>query len=112
MMQEENFGPVVPVVPFRTLDEVVTLANNTSYGLQSSVFTKDIATALDVAYRLEVGGVIVNWSSAVRMENLPFGGVKMSGHGRESIHETLLEMTEQKTVILYNALSFFQETGG
>ncbi len=111
LMKEENFGPVVPVVPFRTMDEVVALANNTPYGLQSSVFTKNINTALDMAYRLEVGGVVVNWSSAVRVENLPFGGVKMSGHGRESIHDTLLEMTEQKTVILYNALNIFDGRG-
>ncbi|MBM3298966.1 MAG: aldehyde dehydrogenase family protein, partial [Deltaproteobacteria bacterium] len=111
MMKEETFGPVVPVVSFRTMDEVVGLANNTPYGLQSSVFTNDLAMALDMAYRLDVGGVIVNWSSAVRVENLPFGGVKMSGHGRESIHDTLLEMTEQKTVIIYNALSVFNKTG-
>ena len=71
------------------------------------MFTNDIATALDVAHRLEVRGVIVNWSSAVRVENLPFGGVKMSGHGRESIHDTLLELTDQKTVLLYDALSAF-----
>lgn len=111
MMRDETFGPVVPVVSFRTLDQAIELANNTPYGLQSSVFTKDINTALDMAYRLEVGGVIVNWSSAVRVENLPFGGVKMSGHGRESIHDTILEMTGQKTVILYNALSVFDGTG-
>jgi len=110
VMREENFGPVVPVVSFRTIEEVIELANATPYGLQSSVFTNNITTALDMAYRLDVGGVIVNWSSAVRVENLPFGGVKMSGHGRESLHDTLLEMTEQKTVILYNALSFFDGT--
>lgn len=111
MMKEETFGPVVPVIPFRTMDEVVELVNNTPYGLQSSVFTNDLTTAIDMAYRLDVGGLIVNWSSAVRVENLPFGGVKMSGHGRESIHDTLLEMTEQKTIIIYNALSVFNETG-
>ncbi len=111
LMREENFGPVVPVISFRTMDEVVELANSTPYGLQSSVFTNNINTALDMAYRLDVGGVIVNWSSAVRVENLPFGGVKMSGHGRESIHDTLLEMTEQKTVILFNALNVFDGTG-
>ncbi len=85
----------------------MALANDSPYGLQAAVFTNDIATALDVAHRLEVTGVIVNWSSAVRVENLPFGGVKMSGHGRESIHDTLLEMTDQKTVLLYEALSAF-----
>ena len=63
---------------------------------------------MDLAYRLEVGGVVINWSSAVRVENMPFGGVKLSGHGRESIHDTLLDMTEQKTVILFDALSVFK----
>ena len=107
LLREETFGPVAPVVPFETIDEAVALANDSPYGLQAAVFTNNIATALDVAHRLEVGGVIVNWSSAVRVENLPFGGVKMSGHGRESIHDTLLEMTNQKTVLLHDALSAF-----
>jgi acyl-CoA reductase-like NAD-dependent aldehyde dehydrogenase len=109
LLHHENFGPVVPVLPFEGLENAIALANDTAYGLQAAVFTKDIATALDVAHRLEVGGVIVNWSSAVRLENLPFGGVKMSGHGRESIHDTLNEMTEQKTILIYNALSVFKK---
>ena len=49
-----------------------------------------------MARGLEVGGVIVNWSSALRSENLPFGGTKLSGYGREGLHDTLDEMTEQK----------------
>ena len=106
---EENFGPVVPVGPFASIEEAVSLANNTPYGLQAAVFTESFARALDIAYKLDVGGVIVNWSSAVRLENLPFGGVKMSGHGRESIHDTLNEMTEQKTILMYDALSEFSD---
>ena len=47
---------------------------------------------------------MVNWGSALRAENLPFGGVKLSGHGREAIHDTLLEMTRQKAILLYDAL--------
>ena len=58
-----------------------------------------------MAYGLEAGGVIVNWSSAVRAENLPFGGLKMSGHGRESVHDTMLAMTEQKVILLYDVLA-------
>ncbi|HSV55711.1 MAG TPA: aldehyde dehydrogenase family protein [Magnetospirillaceae bacterium] len=111
IMQEEIFGPVAPVVPFRSLEEAVSWANDSEYGLQSSVFTNDLKTAMDVAYRLEVGGVIINWSSAVRAENLPFGGIKLSGHGRESIHDTLLDMTDQKSVILYDALSVYSDPG-
>jgi lactaldehyde dehydrogenase len=101
---EETFGPVVPLVPFDSLDEAIEMANDTPYGLQAAVFTHDVSTAMEVAYRLEAGGVIVNWSSAVRAENLPFGGRKMSGHGRESVHDTMLAMTELKTILLYDVL--------
>jgi lactaldehyde dehydrogenase len=107
LFQEETFGPVVPLVPFERVDEAVKMANDSPYGLQAAVFTHDISRALDIAHKLEVGGVIVNWSSAVRVESLPFGGVKFSGHGREGLHDTLKDMTEQKTILVHNALSVF-----
>ena len=94
---------MVPILTFDSIDEAVQLANESIYGLQAAVFTNDLSSAFDIARKLEVGGVIVNWSSAVRLENLPFGGIKMSGHGRESIHDTLNEMMEQKTILIYNA---------
>ncbi len=103
LFKEEVFGPVVPLVPFTSIDEAVRLANDSPYGLQSAVFTQDINKALDIAYRLEAGGVIINWSSALRVETLPFGGIKASGHGREGVHDTLDEMTDQKTVVVHNA---------
>ena len=102
---EETFGPVVPLVPFQTVDEAIAMANDSPYGLQAAVFTQDVSLALDIAYQLEAGGVMVNWSSALRAENLPFGGVKMSGNTREGLHDTLNEMTEQKVILLHNALS-------
>jgi lactaldehyde dehydrogenase len=89
LFREETFGPVAPLVRFTSLDEAIRMANDSPYGLQSAIFTRDINQAFDVAYRLEAGGVIVNWSSALRVETLPFGGVKMSGHGREGVHDTL-----------------------
>jgi lactaldehyde dehydrogenase len=95
----------VPVVAFDTLDEAIELANDSPYGLQAAVFTRDLQTAMNVAYRLEAGGVIVNWGSAVRSENLPFGGLKMSGHGRESIHDTMLAMTEQKAILFHDVMA-------
>ena len=79
--------------------------NDTPFGLQASVFTGDINKAIDIAYRLEAGGVIVNWSTAMRVETLPFGGVKMSGNGREGVHDTLEEMTEQKIILIHNAFT-------
>jgi lactaldehyde dehydrogenase len=105
LFSEETFGPVVPVVAFDTLDDAIELANDSPYGLQAAVFTKDLGTAMNVAYRLEAGGVIVNWGSAVRSENLPFGGLKMSGHGRESIHDTMLAMTEQKAILFHDVMA-------
>ena len=56
-------------------------------------------------HKLEVSGIIVNWSSAVRVESLPFGGIKLSGQGREALYDTLIEMTEQKTILMHNILS-------
>jgi acyl-CoA reductase-like NAD-dependent aldehyde dehydrogenase len=105
MFKEEVFGPVAPLVPFTTVDEAIRMANDSPYGLQSAVFTRDINKALDIAYKLEAGGVIINWSSALRIETLPFGGTKMSGHGREGVHDTLEEMTDQKTIIVHNAFA-------
>jgi len=107
LFREETFGPVVPLVPFNDVDEAVRMANDTPYGLQAAVFTHDISRAFDIAYRLEAGGVIVNWSSALRVESLPFGGIKMSGHGREGILDTLYDMTEQKIILIHDALSDF-----
>jgi len=105
LFADETFGPVVPVVPFDSVEDAVALANDSPYGLQAAVFTKDISTALRVAYGLEAGGVIVNWGSAVRSEILPFGGLKLTGHGRESVHDTMLSMTEQKTILVHDALA-------
>ncbi|MCJ7565991.1 MAG: aldehyde dehydrogenase family protein, partial [Anaerolineales bacterium] len=65
--------------------------------------------AFDIAYRLEAGGVIINWSSALRVESLPFGGIKMTGHGREGLHDTIDEMTEQKVIFIHDALSVFAQ---
>jgi acyl-CoA reductase-like NAD-dependent aldehyde dehydrogenase len=103
MFKEEVFGPVAPLVPFTSLEDAIRMANDSPYGLQSAIFTRDINKAFDIAYKLEAGGVIINWSSAMRIETLPFGGIKMSGHGREGIHDTLDEMTDQKTIIVHNA---------
>ena len=105
VFREETFGPVLPIVAFDSIDEAVALANDSPYGLQAAIFTTDLSTAMSVAYGLEAGGVIVNWSSAVRAENLPFGGSKMSGHGREGLHDTMLSMTEQKVVYLHDVLA-------
>jgi lactaldehyde dehydrogenase len=100
---QEIFGPVAPIMRVESAEQAVELANASPYGLHSAVFTRDISRALTLARRLESGGVIVNGSTALRAENVPFGGVKLTGGTREGIHDTLLDMTEEKTIIVMDA---------
>lgn len=104
VMREEVFGPVVPLYAVRDADEAVRIANDTPYGLQSSVFSESIHTALRVAHQLEVGGVMINSTCAFRPGNVPFGGFKQSGIGRESIVDTILDTTEEKTIVISDAV--------
>jgi acyl-CoA reductase-like NAD-dependent aldehyde dehydrogenase len=99
---EEIFGPVLPIIPFTHFDEALALANDSPYGLQAAIYTHDLGRVMQAFRTLEVGTVVVNHSTAIRVENLPFGGAKMSGNTREGFHETLLDMTEQKTLLLNN----------
>jgi acyl-CoA reductase-like NAD-dependent aldehyde dehydrogenase len=102
---KEIFGPVAPLVRVADAEEALRHANNSDFGLQAAVFTRDINRAFSIARRLEVGGVIVNGSTALRSEHLPFGGPKNTGGSRESLHDTLLAMTEEKTIIVMEALA-------
>ncbi len=103
VMKDEVFGPVAPVCAFADVEQAIRVANDSPYGLQSSVFTTNISSALKIAHRLEVGGVVINGSGAFRPGNVPFGGAKQSGIGRESIVETVREMTEEKTIVVNQA---------
>jgi len=111
VMNEEVFAPVAPIYPFRDADNAVRIANDSPYGLQSSVFSENLNNALSVAHRLEVGGVVINGSGAFRPGNVPFGGFKQSGIGRESIVETVLDMTEEKTIVINGALKVRAQVG-
>ena len=104
VVDEEVFGPIAPIASFDDIDDAIRLANDSQYGLQASVYTQSVQNALKVAHRLEVGGVVINGPSAFRPGNVPFGGMKQSGFGRESIVETVLEMTELKTIVINDAL--------
>jgi aldehyde dehydrogenase (NAD+) len=95
--KDEIFGPVVSVLPFKDVEEVVTRANNTFYGLAAAVWTKDIDKAHLIAKRIKAGTVWVNCYHVVDTTT-PFGGFKMSGHGRENGEEVLEHYTETKTV--------------
>ncbi|WP_088102131.1 aldehyde dehydrogenase family protein [Halalkalibacter urbisdiaboli] len=98
--KEEVFGPVVIIEPVETLDDAIERANNVDYGLQAGIFTADLEHAFEAIHRLEVGGVMVNDSSDVRIDAMPFGGIKGSGLGREGIRYAIEEMTEQRVVAI------------
>jgi aminomuconate-semialdehyde/2-hydroxymuconate-6-semialdehyde dehydrogenase len=98
--QEEVFGPVVTITPFRRDDEVVDYANGTPYGLSASVWTRDLARAHRLGERLQSGTVWVNcW--LLRDLRVPFGGMKDSGLGREGGDEALRFFTEPKNVCIH-----------
>jgi len=102
---QEIFGPVLPLYQFADFDEALAIANDTSYGLQAAIYSNDMGRVMRAFQRLDVGTVVVNHTTAIRVENLPFGGTKLSGNTREGIHDTLLDMTEQKTLLLSGIFS-------
>ncbi|MBL8139124.1 MAG: aldehyde dehydrogenase family protein [Acidobacteria bacterium] len=97
---EEIFAPVMSVVPFDTLDEVIAAVNSTEFGLAAGIFTRDVTTAFTAARRLHVGVVHINESSTSRVDLMPFTGVKDSGLGREGPKYAMHEMTEERLVTL------------
>ncbi|XP_046580977.1 2-aminomuconic semialdehyde dehydrogenase-like [Haliotis rubra] len=97
LMTEEIFGPVVCIVPFETEEEVVRRANSVKYGLCATLWTQNLSRMHRIAQKLQVGTVWANcW--LVRDLNMPFGGTKESGIGREGAKESLEFFTEEKTV--------------
>jgi acyl-CoA reductase-like NAD-dependent aldehyde dehydrogenase len=97
---EEIFAPVATVERFSDFREAVDLANNTKYGLQAGVFTNNLANMQYAAETLEYGGVIVNDVPTFRVDNMPYGGTKDSGFGREGIRYAMEEMSEIRLVVL------------
>jgi glyceraldehyde-3-phosphate dehydrogenase (NADP+) len=97
---EELFGPVVSVLPFIDIRDAIFAANDTEYGLQAGVFTQSLDLALAVAEKLHVGAVVINETSDVRIDSMPFGGFKKSGVGREGVKHAVREMTEPKNTII------------
>src|ERR671934_16711 len=97
---EEVFGPVCTVNAVDSLDEAAELANATRYGLQAGIFTGGLRPALDLARRLEFGGVTINEAPTFRADQMPYGGVKGSGNTREGPAYAVRELTEERLVVV------------
>jgi lactaldehyde dehydrogenase len=100
IVQEETFGPIAPLIKVDGVEEAIDVANDTKYGLQAGIFTTNINSALKASKLIEAGSVIINRQSTYRADNMPFGGCKMSGMGKEGIKYALEEMTETKLVVV------------
>ena len=101
LWKDEVFGPVAVMAPFAEFTEALAMANDSVYGLQAGVFTGNLAHAWQAFETLDVGGVIINDVPSFRVDNMPYGGVKASGLGREGIPYAVQEMTEIRTLVIH-----------
>jgi acyl-CoA reductase-like NAD-dependent aldehyde dehydrogenase len=97
---EEVFGPVLVLMRAETDEEAFDLVNRSDYGLQAGVFTRDLQTAFAAGRKLDVGGVIVGDVPSFRADQMPYGGVKGSGIGREGVRSAMDDYTEQRVLVL------------
>jgi acyl-CoA reductase-like NAD-dependent aldehyde dehydrogenase len=100
VVQEEVFAPLVVVNKFSTLDESIEKVNCSKYGLQAGIFTNNLQYAMKFADRIDSGGVMINEFPTYRVDQMPYGGVKTSGIGREGPKFAIEDMTEIKMVVL------------
>jgi acyl-CoA reductase-like NAD-dependent aldehyde dehydrogenase len=98
--QEEVFGPVCTVKSYRDWNEGLTMLNDSKYGLQTGIFTRDIGRALNAMSEVETGGLMVNDVPIFRIDNMPFGGVKDSGFGLEGTRYAIESMMQLKFIML------------
>jgi lactaldehyde dehydrogenase len=100
LVVNETFGPIAPIIRVSDVDEAIKVANDTEYGLQAGVFTSDYANAMRCASEIEAGTVFINKQSTFRTDNMPFGGFKNSGVGKEGMKYAVEEMTKTKLIAL------------
>ena len=98
LVVRETFGPVAPIIRVNSLEEAISVANDTEYGLQAGVFTESYSSAMKCAQEIEAGTVFINKQSTFRTDNMPFGGFKNSGVGKEGIKYAVEEMTKTKLI--------------
>ena len=101
---KEVFGPVVTVAPVEDANEAIRRINKSEYGLQAAVFSHELHTIQHAVETLEVGGVVINDFPTFRVDQMPYGGTKNSGIGREGILSAMREMTDEKMVISHSSI--------
>jgi acyl-CoA reductase-like NAD-dependent aldehyde dehydrogenase len=97
---EEAFAPIVALSSYSDVDEALARANRSDFGLQAGLFTNDIRIIHRAFERLEVGALIVNDVNTFRVDQMPYGGAKRSGHGREGVRYAIREMTEERLLVI------------
>jgi acyl-CoA reductase-like NAD-dependent aldehyde dehydrogenase len=100
LYRKEAFGPVAILEPFDDFGAALAAVNDSDFGLQAGVFTDSLANAHRAWDGLEVGGVVINDVPSFRVDNMPYGGVKDSGLGREGIRDAIEDMTEMRLMVM------------
>ena len=95
----EVFGPIAVIAPFKDFDEAIAMVNDSNYGLQAGVYTNTFAHVKQSHEEMEVGGIMINNIPGFRIDNMPYGGIKDSGFGREGLKYAMQEMTEERLIV-------------
>ena len=98
---DELFGPALGITPVETVDEAISLANETNYGLSAALFTENLDNAMRFAREVDAGSIHINWGTVWRADLMPYGGLKDSGFGKEGPKYAVQEMTETKMVVMH-----------
>jgi acyl-CoA reductase-like NAD-dependent aldehyde dehydrogenase len=101
IFQDELFGPAVAVTSAESIEEAISMSNDSKYGLAAGIFTRNLDWAMKFIKEVDAGNLHVNWGPQWRADLMPYGGLKESGFGKEGPHYAILEMTELKMVILH-----------
>ncbi|WP_332649113.1 aldehyde dehydrogenase family protein [Lysinibacillus sp. 54212] len=102
---EETFAPIVSIIPYETLDEAIELVNASELGLNAGIYTNVLTDAMKAAELVEAGAIVINDIPTFRTDNMPYGGVKMSGYGKEGIQYAIDEMTDLKFITIKTIFS-------
>jgi acyl-CoA reductase-like NAD-dependent aldehyde dehydrogenase len=96
----EAFGPFALLAPFKRIDDAIAMVNDSDFGLQAGIFTDSLDHAMRAWNNLEQGGVVVNDVPSFRVDNMPYGGIKLSGVGREGVRYAIEDMTEVRLMVM------------